>query len=224
MWFAFRFFIFVQRQQHKNRIITVKYVLWFAFRFFIFVQRQQRGKSNPDTFQCCDLLSDFLSLSNGNNILHLLLSLFKVVICFQIFYLCPTATTSYRSLSMLIQLWFAFRFFIFVQRQQRWRYYYIEAFCCDLLSDFLSLSNGNNKALRFLSSQLVVICFQIFYLCPTATTIVLHKLVEWLLWFAFRFFIFVQRQQLNQETTNLKTVVICFQIFYLCPTATTQHC
>ena len=144
---------------------------------------------------CCDLLSDFLSLSNGNNAGKVTLIHSSVVICFQIFYLCPTATTSYRSLSMLIQLWFAFRFFIFVQRQQRWRYYYIEAFCCDLLSDFLSLSNGNNKALRFLSSQLVVICFQIFYLCPTATTVDTLTSKQELLWFAFRFFIFVQRQQ-----------------------------
>ena len=144
--------------------------LWFAFRFFIFVQRQQLRTRKGWERSSCDLLSDFLSLSNGNNSRLLRSSSFTVVICFQIFYLCPTATTSVSMLSLRNLLWFAFRFFIFVQRQQHWQLAILFGSCCDLLSDFLSLSNGNNAMAVKPSSFRVVICFQIFYLCPTATT------------------------------------------------------
>ena len=169
--------------------------LWFAFRFFIFVQRQQHFIVSRISSACCDLLSDFLSLSNGNNhnphIDHRVL----VVICFQIFYLCPTATTTFIIMVYYEVLWFAFRFFIFVQRQQPKLFKRELEPCCDLLSDFLSLSNGNNDKSLFRTYCFVVICFQIFYLCPTATTDNNGELYVIPLWFAFRFFIFVQRQQ-----------------------------
>ena len=84
------------------------------------------------------------SNSNGNNVGESKHKKMMVVICFQIFYLCPTATTERKESKTLIS--------------------------CDLLSDFLSLSNGNNINISYLRDSVVVICFQIFYLCPTATT------------------------------------------------------
>ena len=149
--------------------------MWFAFRFFIFVQRQQHWQLAILFGNCCDLLSDFLSLSNGNNQNPIWNTSDYVVICFQIFYLCPTATTRALKLLLYLGLWFAFRFFIFVQRQQPFRLVFVQKARCDLLSDFLSLSNGNNSTFLKKTLSLVVICFQIFYLCPTATTYRDHK-------------------------------------------------
>ena len=91
-------------------------------------------------------------------------------------------------------------------------------------------------------------CFQILYLCPSDTTGAAEAACVFPLWIAFRFYIFVLRTQLSNNSTNLSygcellsdfislsfghnrpkeweseiSVVNCFQILYLCPSDTTR--
>ena len=146
LWIAFRFFIFVLRTQHNQAIITMTTVvncfqifylcssnttcsdiyhfvqkLWIAFRFFIFVLRTQH-EYHKYLFRC-------------------------VVNCFQIFYLCSSNTTCILKSTSSLELWIAFRFFIFVLRTQRQQHLASMLDCCELLSDFLSLFFEHNRVL-----------------------------------------------------------------------------
>ena len=100
-----------------------------------------------------------------------------VVNCFQIFYLCSSNTTKRRHESKAQKLWIAFRFFIFVLRTQQ------------------------VKLLNYL--EVVVNCFQIFYLCSSNTTTRFFAPIISLLWIAFRFFIFVLRTQQSLRKTKI---------------------
>ena len=96
----------------------------------------------------------------------------RVVNCFQIFYLCSSDTTLYIKDWTRVALWIAFRFFIFVLQTQLTVQKCPLYICCELLSDFLSLFFRHNKFLFIYIIASVVNCFQIFYLCSSDTTIV----------------------------------------------------
>ena len=119
------------------------------------------------------------------------------------------------------ELWIAFRFFIFVLRTQRINKQDVTIWCCELLSDFLSLFFEHNKLRFFHPADLVVNCFQIFYLCSSNTTLKEEEIYASMLWIAFRFFIFVLRTQRSTNVVLYDSVVNCFQIFYLCSSNTT---
>ena len=70
----------------KNYFCGVRsLMLWFAFRFFNFTEYTQHPYRKAADHQCCDLLSDFLTLRNIHNKLIQQINNGFVVICFQIF-------------------------------------------------------------------------------------------------------------------------------------------
>ena len=69
--------------------------LWIAFRFFIFVLQTQHCLLKIFVHNCCELLSDFLSLFFKHNNMDYHLNCAQVVNCFQIFYLCSSNTTEF---------------------------------------------------------------------------------------------------------------------------------
>ena len=121
----------------------------------------------------------------------------------------------------IIELWIAFRFFIFVLRTQQNFADGKPAVRCELLSDFLSLFFEHNSLKPISNMNQVVNCFQIFYLCSSNTTPGEFGLLSGPLWIAFRFFIFVLRTQPTRFFCFQDGVVNCFQIFYLCSSNTT---
>ena len=46
---------------------------------------------------------------------------------------------------------------------------------CELLSDFISLSFGHNYLALRTAKTFVVNCFQILYLCPSDTTVIINS-------------------------------------------------
>ena len=144
-------------------------LLWIAFRFCIFDLEPQPLLACRIVRGGCELLSDFVSLTLSHNIELAGMLCSSVVNCFQILYLWPWATTS-----ALTPGWCA---------------------CCELLSDFVSLTLSHN------SSTLV----------PGGGR----------LWIAFRFCIFDLEPQPPSNFSMEGSVVNCFQILYLWPWATT---
>ena len=70
----------------KNYFCGARFLmLWFAFRFFNFTRYTQQRFVKMQACQCCDLLSDFLTLRDIHNPDGPLISTPPVVICFQIF-------------------------------------------------------------------------------------------------------------------------------------------
>ena len=114
----------------------------------------------------CDLLSNFVSLTSKSNFFTILCKGFAVVICFQILYLWPVKAI------FAIVVWMPN--------------------CCDLLSNFVSLTSKSNIILNVNMYLLVVICFQILYLWPVKA--IYCSLINCYdrLWFAFKFCIFDQ--------------------------------
>ncbi len=157
------------------------------------------------------------------------------MICFQILSLY-SITTGYIDQKAGNWLWFAFRFYLCIQSQQNVSRSN-ENNSCDLLSDFIFVFNHNSAELLNINTT-VVICFQILslYSITTAHGLILnpHKL-----WFAFRFYLCIQSQQIRPSITpfagcdllsdfifvfnhntqhhesNYQNVVICFQILSL---------
>ena len=195
LWIAFRFYIFVLRTQHSEAIkakhngcellsdfislsfghnsenpINTRTLLWIAFRFYIFVLRTQQLALHEPSSPSCELLSDFISLSFGHNNCAMGSFWTYVVNCFQILYLCPSDTTSENPINTRVLLWIAFRFYIFVLRTQQGYRLAFATNCCELLSDFISLSFGHNMIVMSPIIWEVVNCFQILYLCPSDTT------------------------------------------------------
>ena len=143
----------------------------------------------------CELLSDFLSLFFEHNYLFLRLLLAPVVNCFQIFYLCSSNTTPNTSyhvaiccelLSDFLSLFFehngnyrqsnsmhvvnCFQIFYLCSSNTTTSGNKVENFSCELLSDFLSLFFEHNPLIKHYKANIVVNCFQIFYLCSSNTT------------------------------------------------------
>ncbi len=229
LWFAFRFCIFdIDKQLYpydetipdgcdllsdfvsltstNNSVITYccPARLWFAFRFCIFDIDKQRSWLPKCQRSCCDLLSDFVSLTSTNNSSEDATHSFTVVICFQILYLWHRQTTFIKISIMLFALWFAFRFCIFDIDKQ-------PVIClsdgdvgCDLLSDFVSLTSTNNTYGVWRHRRVVVICFQILYLWHRQTTGRGSQALHRTLWFAFRFCIF----DIDKQHTGLRLVPI----------------
>ena len=214
MWFAFKIYIFdilIQLFQRLSflccvvicfqnlylwysdttcvRIPTKHAVLWFAFKIYIFDILIQPVVKLSSVHLCCDLLSKFISLIFWyNNILWK---------------------------SSDIQLWFAFKIYIF-----------------DIL---IQRANCRSRRCR------VVICFQNLYLWYSDTTNGREGFYYAGLWFAFKIYIFdilIQQESLTQkkwwscdllskfislifwynmivEKNKCTLVVICFQNLYL---------
>ena len=140
--------------------------LWIAFKFFIFVILNQYRLPIIAKPNCCELLSNSLSLSYWTSFWTLYIRFKVVVNCFQILYLCHTEPV------------------IIITNSAE--------FCCELLSNSLSLSYWTS-CLSFTGAQT-------------------------LLWIAFKFFIFVILNQFFRQQEGKDKVVNCFQILYLCHT------
>ena len=170
--------------------------MWIAFRFCIFDLEPQLSSSQRPKPNCCELLSDFVSLTLSHNRLAIncylqvcceLLSDFvsltfshnssafteasnSVVNCFQILYLWPWATTLVSLDDEALGLWIAFRFCIFDLEPQHSAARVSWRLRCELLSDFVSLTLSHNFTNDTKNRMIVVNCFQILYLWPWATT------------------------------------------------------
>ena len=195
LWIALKFCIFVVLKQRnlqilpRNRVvncsqilylcrpettITILFVrltaLWIALKFCIFVVLKQQRQREPRAFLCCELLSNFVSLSSWNNWALSEDSWLTVVNCSQILYLCRPETTRRAYPWAKPQLWIALKFCIFVVLKQPRTRHLNHQTGCELLSNFVSLSSWNNWLIFKKCRTGVVNCSQILYLCRPETT------------------------------------------------------
>ena len=326
LWIALKFCIFVvlkqhwQGLEHQYTVVNCSQILylcrpettgrhsyarqallWIALKFCIFVVLKQRPIAYRQCRWCCELLSNFVSLSSWNNecwtetllrivvncsqilylcrpettpswcassltavvncsqILYLCrpettmawqwLILWKVVNCSQILYLCRPETTKTSPGGSVAVLWIALKFCIFVVLKQLRHGGAWPQGCCELLSNFVSLSSWNNMTNRSSILRAVVNCSQILYLCRPETTLWRHQHGEPKLWIALKFCIFVVLKQHNGRCSRTRhscellsnfvslsswnncaslaslgtSVVNCSQILYLCRPETTEQ-
>ena len=195
-------------------------VLWIADKFCIFARLKQYTRCSSIGVTCCELLTNFVSLHVWNNYGKSTNQRRNVVNCWQILYLC-TSETMHTSMSFsLTVLWIADKFCIFARLKQSWQFWHITTYCCELLTNFVSLHVWNNVLWIFDNS--------------------------WMLWIADKFCIFARLKQSSvayiyftfgcellsnfvslhvwnnskTEKTNFIRVVNCSQILYLCTSET----
>ena len=247
LWIALKFCIFVVLKQQDLQGFRRVYLLWIALKFCIFVVLKQHVVKVITTRLCCELLSNFVSLSSWNNLAEVDWTLNIVVNCSQILYLCRPETTFPYFAPWESELWIALKFCIFVVLKQLGIFGRFLIECCELLSNFVSLSSWNNERDAKQWELDVVNCSQILYLCRPETTGQADDRLLLLLWIALKFCIFVvlkQRPRLatiwklgcellsnfvslsswNNESSPARqwlVVVNCSQILYLCRPETT---
>ena len=179
-------------------------LLWIAFKFYIFDILIQRIEPQKTIQHCCELLSNSISLIFWYNLCRADLYVWCVVNCFQILYLWYSDTTSRGYVKDNTKLWIAFKFYIFDILIQlkifTWQYNY----CCELLSNSISLIFWYNTISHLWSCPLVVNCFQILYLWYSDTTWTILSISTSSLWIAFKFYIFDILIQLLSIITILK--------------------
>ena len=146
-------------------------VLWFAFRLYLWHIGLQQSILLPSSSLCCDLLSDcifdILVYSNASIVSIKII----VVICFQIVSLTYWFTAILQTRTDTLQLWFAFRLYLWHIGLQHWDRIKVILCGCDLLSDciFDILVYSLGTFVEFFFG--VVICFQIVSLTYWFTAI-----------------------------------------------------
>jgi len=117
----------------------------------------------------CELLSNFVSLTIWNNIYVCKVTTEWVVNCFQTLYLWLSETMLIGCFRQNRQLWIAFKLCIFdyLKQFRCWSIKY--SACCELLSNFVSLTIWNNANKIPIVHIRVVNCFQTLYLWLSET-------------------------------------------------------
>ena len=138
--------------------------LWIAFRFCIFVLWTQWIINNKIVLACCELLSDFVYSFFEHNQTTQQQRQEPVVNCFQILYIRSLNTIGVRSGVIVVELWIAFRFCIFVLWTQCNQQTRVLTCGCELLSDFVYSFFEHNAQRLWRAYQIVVNCFQILYI------------------------------------------------------------
>ena len=171
---------------------------------------------------CCELLSNFVSLSSWNNIIKVDSGGGGVVNCSQILYLCRPETTTSSVFGEKLSLWIALKFCIFVVLKQRKFRVAFGNYGCELLSNFVSLSSWNNYRLFWSVAKRVVNCSQILYLCRPETTKIKFMQIARCCELLSNFVSLSSWNNLIAAFSCSRIVVNCSQILYLCRPETTK--
>ena len=144
LWIAFRFCIFVLWTQSPPIIAAIAIVVnCFQILYIRSLNTMTRLKARFSA--SCELLSDFVYSFFEHNRGHRQQGGNSVVNCFQILYIRSLNTISNLISVVVILLWIAFRFCIFVLWTQSFINWPFTEDCCELLSDFVySFFEHNN--------------------------------------------------------------------------------
>ena len=152
---------------------------------------------------CCDLLSNciFDVLKNNEEVFRRAAE--WVVICFQIVSLTYWKTTKTIAAVETMQLWFAFKLYLWrIEKQLGFGNIHVER-CCDLLSNCIFDVLKNNFGLFLNPAQMVVICFQIVSLTYWKTTNKEGRRVVVRLWFAFKLYLWrIEKQHQRNRSRH----------------------
>ena len=222
--------------------------LWFAFKLYLWrIEKQQEWNSNEPDYSC-DLLSNCIFDVLKNNFWRLLYWKRVVVICFQIVSLTYWKTTEISARRLYVELWFAFKLYLWRIEKQQAHKWVIKISGCDLLSNCIFDVLKNNDIKRIYLNDVVVICFQIVSLTYWKTTLPQKEYDNAWLWFAFKLYLWrIEKQRdslciVNNSCCDLLSncifdvlknnmplnslakadVVICFQIVSLTYWKTTR--
>ena len=148
--------------------------LWFAWKFVPLWYQQQQRKDDNNYIVSCDLLENSYLCGISNNNLLKWVCWFSVVICLKIRTFVVSATTNY-----MIK---------------------IEAFGCDLLENSYLCGISNNVGFNDPHPAFVVICLKIRTFVVSATTVLRFWIINYTLWFAWKFVpLWYQQQQMFED-------------------------
>ena len=143
--------------------------MWIADKFCIFARLKQLSDKSLQSRIGCELLTNFVSLHVWNN---------------------QQGNRWERS-----ELWIADKFCIFARLKQYSDASVLRRFCCELLTNFVSLHVWNNKRKNHRITKGVVNCWQILYLCTSETIQIAMNIQGRRLWIADKFCIFARLKQ-----------------------------
>ena len=172
--------------------------LWFAFKLYLWRIEKQQSHSFASSNVCCDLLSNciFDVLKNNIDLDETLRCC--VVICFQIVSLTYWKTTDRLKREFELELWFAFKLYLWRIEKQHRMLEAIEDLSCDLLSNCIFDVLKNNRFGHVHRTLQVVICFQIVSLTYWKTTESVCGGGRKLLWFAFKLYLWrIEKQPIT---------------------------
>ena len=145
-------------------------MLWFAWKFVPLWYQQQRAIWLAICPLCCDLLENS--------------------------YLCGISNNTYRKLTIVAKLWFAWKFVpLWYQQQLIYNTNMVNS-SCDLLENSYLCGISNNYCSYLLYLTTVVICLKIRTFVVSATTPTQSLCVAYVLWFAWKFVPLWYQQQL----------------------------
>ena len=139
MWIAFKLYIFDRLETASMLAVEFELMLWIAFKLYIFDRLETAWKSRISKNLCCELLSNFISLTDwkqrirkkstespvvncfqtlylwqtGNSKSHIERLFKSVVNCFQTLYLWQTGNSLGQYRCTTEKLWIAFKLYIF---------------------------------------------------------------------------------------------------------------
>ena len=180
----------------KNVELMLEDELWFAFKLYLWRIEKQLASEYKFCRACCDLLSNCIFDVLKNNFSVLLSIRLGVVICFQIVSLTYWKTTDSMMRVITNMLWFAFKLYLWrIEKQQFILLAYVSV-RCDLLSNCIFDVLKNNTYVGVACHMSVVICFQIVSLTYWKTTTEQERVAYYLLWFAFKLYLWRIEKQL----------------------------
>ena len=174
--------------------------LWFAFKLYLWRIEKQPVLLGCSLACSCDLLSNCIFDVLKNNASCSAYPALKVVICFQIVSLTYWKTTPTKCIGGIRLLWFAFKLYLWRIEKQLYKSIMWTDCCCDLLSNCIFDVLKNNRGVIYLLSKTVVICFQIVSLTYWKTTNPLLVGGRFVLWFAFKLYLWRIEKQLSPRT------------------------
>jgi len=122
-----------------------------------------------------------------------------VVNCFQNSVSLIPTTTSSKDISSSTVLWIAFRIQYLWYQQQQSYFFFVQPYCCELLSEFSIFDTNNNSVYSWRTYAIVVNCFQNSVSLIPTTTVLQNAITNKVLWIAFRIqYLWYQQQLLDR--------------------------
>ena len=187
LWFAFKFYLW-QRSYKLSKSLPDGKTVVICFQILSLTTFLQAVVANQYAITSCDLLSNFIFDNVLTRFNRSTYAHFHVVICFQILSLTTFLQGNHR-IWCRHKVVICFQILSLTTFLQEYKRYMELCACCDLLSNFI-FDNVLTRHLQML-------------------------LYFFLLWFAFKFYLWQRSYKVEAFTHSTVYVVICFQILSL---------
>ena len=222
LWFAWKI---VLLQYRKQQLVDCHYKtqVVICLKNRTFAVSQTTGSDGVRGLLRCDLLEKSYFCSIANNIIHILTSANRVVICLKNRTFAVSQTTICKSRIISTRLWFAWKIVLLQYRKQLTHQGLFCDVSCDLLEKSYFCSIANNSRIKDYSVMWVVICLKnrTFAVSQTTTEWGLPSGVG--LWFAWKIVLLQYRKQLKQSNWIILSSCDLLEKSYFCSIANNSY-